>query len=474
MIDKVINFIDKNSMLAQGDKVVVALSGGPDSICLIDILNKLKGKYDIELFAAHLNHCLRGEEADADEQYAKEFCSERNIAFYSKRVDINKLVKEKNISSETAGRQARYEFFNELKDKIGAQKIAIAHNSNDQAETLLMRLIRGSGIEGMNGIKPVRDSIYIRPILILNRNEIESYCEENQLKPRIDKTNYENIYNRNKIRLELIPYIQENFNKDIVSTLNRFSYLISVDDEFINDQVNKKFNNLCEKANNSIIIKNSVKNEKEAITSRIIRKAITSLIGSTNDIEMINVYDVMKLFELGTGKKVDLPRGLVAENVYGQIHIYLKGKEGKGKHYDNMMEIASKEELVEGYEKSFYSEQFNLNISLRVINSSEKLNFSKDSLTKYFDCDKIRSNIVMRYRKEGDRFTPYGMTGSKKLKDLFIDLKIPKTERENIPLICIDNDIAWVVGYRVSNNFIISKTTKNVLELKVEGETLND
>ncbi|MEW8956858.1 tRNA lysidine(34) synthetase TilS, partial [Clostridium sp.] len=222
MIVKVRDFVKENNMISKNDKVLVALSGGPDSICLIHILNELKDELGIEILAAHLNHCLRGEDANKDEEYVREFCKSLNIQCYVKRVDINRYAKERALSSEMAGREARYEFFNDLKEEFNINKIAVAHNLNDQAETVLMRLMRGTGIEGLIGIRPVRDNIYIRPILSLNRHEIEAYCEDNKLLPRIDKTNLETIYSRNKVRLELIPYIEKNFNEDIINTLNRF------------------------------------------------------------------------------------------------------------------------------------------------------------------------------------------------------------------------------------------------------------
>jgi tRNA(Ile)-lysidine synthetase, N-terminal domain len=238
-------------MLNKGDKIIIALSGGPDSICLAHMLSKIKDIYGITLYAAHVNHCLRGQEADEDEEYARSFCSENNIEFYSRRIDIKVMAKEKNLSSETAGREARYAYFDELKATLKADKIALAHNLNDQAETVLMRIMRGSGMEGLYGIKPVRDGIYIRPILGLSRSEIESYCKENNLTPRIDKSNLENIYNRNKVRLELIPYIQENFNKDIVNTLSRLSYIISRDNDFIEGFAKNRYDKYCSSEKNS-------------------------------------------------------------------------------------------------------------------------------------------------------------------------------------------------------------------------------
>ncbi len=205
--EKVMEYIKEHSMLAKGDKVIVAFSGGPDSTCLLHILNEHKDELGITLFGAHLNHCLRGIESDMDEEYAKKTCENMNIDFYSRKIDVNIIAQQNNLSCEMAGRKARYDFFEELMIKLNASKIALAHNANDQAETILMRIMRGTGMEGLIGIRPIRDKIYVRPVLNLSRLEIEKYCEKNSINPRIDKSNLETIYARNKVRLDLIPYI---------------------------------------------------------------------------------------------------------------------------------------------------------------------------------------------------------------------------------------------------------------------------
>ncbi|MDZ7542755.1 tRNA lysidine(34) synthetase TilS, partial [Clostridium perfringens] len=195
--------------------------------------------------AAHVNHMLRGEEALKDEAYAESLCKKMGIQFYSTRVDINSIAKEKNISHEMAGRDERYKFFNDIKYTHIYSKIAVAHNSNDQAETVLMNMMRGTGIEGLCGIRSKRNNGIIRPILCLSRSEIENYCKENNLNPRIDKTNLEKIYSRNKVRLDILPYMQENFNEDIIDTINRMSRLLQIDNDFIEKQCNNSYKKYC-------------------------------------------------------------------------------------------------------------------------------------------------------------------------------------------------------------------------------------
>jgi tRNA(Ile)-lysidine synthase len=459
MLAMVLDTIRKYNMIQDGDKVIVALSGGPDSVCLLHILYSLKQQYNLTLYAAHINHCLRGEESDADEKYAKNLCGRLGIECFVKKVDINKLSKERGLSSESAGREARYEFFEELRNKLQADKIALAHNENDQAETVLMRIIRGSGMEGITGIKPIRGNIFIRPIINIRRDSIEKYCEVNDLRPRIDKSNLENIYARNKIRLELIPYIEENFNEDIISTLNRLADTISRDNDYLENLAQERYKSYCEKKGHKVIIYKEAFEEQEAVLTRLVRKAVNEIKGNLYNVEKVHIYDILKLQEGTTGRKISLPESITAFNNYGNIEL-------------SRNKTSSKNEVQLEYTLSIdtknYIEKFNIFISLRIISPDERINFKDGEYTKYFDADKIKNKIILRSRKDGDRFTPFGMKNSKKLKDFFIDLKIPQEERDKIPLICFDEEIGWVVGFRISENYKISKGTRNILEIKIE------
>ncbi|KGN03077.1 tRNA(Ile)-lysidine synthetase [Clostridium novyi A str. 4570] len=462
LIEKVINTIKCNNMFEVNDKVVVALSGGPDSICLLHILHTLKDELNISIVAAHVNHCLRGEAADNDEMYVKKICEELGIQCFVKREDVHRISKERGISCEMAGREVRYQFFEEVLHKINGNKIAIAHNANDQAETVLMRILRGTGLEGLVGIRPVRDNIFVRPIINLTRDEIENYCEVNKLNPRIDKTNFENIYTRNKIRLELIPYIQKNFNSDVIEVLNRFSDTVKVDNEYINNVAKEKYNEYSEISEEKIILKGQLFKEHEAILTRVIRIAIKNIKGNLNNLEKNHIYDIIDIQKKSTGKYIMLPSGIRVTNNYGDIYVYKEEKEHKVQKINKEVELNLLEENVLTNHK--------LKITLDIIKSKEDIKFDKNPLIKYFDYDKIKGVIKLRYRKNGDKFMPFGMSGSKKLKDLFIDLKIPKERRDSIPLITFGDDIAWIVGYRISDKFKINKDTKNILKIKIERE----
>lgn len=463
MIDKVLNTIKTNDMFKVGDKVIVAVSGGPDSICLLHVLYSLRESLGITLVVAHVNHCLRGEEADKDEEYVKEFCKARDIKCFIKREDVHRISKERGISCEMAGRDVRYNFFSELLENVKGQKIAIAHNANDQAETVLMRIMRGTGMEGIIGIRAVRDNIFVRPIINITRKEIERYCEENKLQPRIDKTNLENIYARNKVRLELIPYIENNFNPDIIEALNRLSQTIKVDNEYINEIALQTYREYCKRDKNKVIINSEAFSQHEAILTRIIREALKAVRGSLYNLDKNHIYDIINIQKGATGKEIMLPRSLAALNNYGDIELYVANeKDVKDKSKSEyILKINNDNNLIDN----------RLIVHISIINAKEKSDFnSKDNLVKFFDYDKINGEIKLRYRKNGDKFVPFGMSGSKKLKDLFIDLKIPKDKRDDIPLILFGEEIAWIVGYRISDKFKVDKNTKNILQIKIERE----
>lgn len=458
--EKVMSFIKENSMFDKGDKVIVAVSGGPDSICLLYILNELKEELGITLVGAHINHCLRGDESDKDEEYAKKTCESLSIDFYSKKIDIHRISEEKNISCEMAGREVRYEFFEELRIKLNANKIALAHNANDQAETILMRIMRGTGIEGMIGIKPVRDKIYVRPILHLSRKEIEKYCEINNISPRIDKSNLENIYARNKVRLDLIPYIEENFNKDIIKTLNRLSDIVKLDNDYLESVSAIEYKKYCEIGSQRVILNKKAFAAHEAIVSRIIRNALLAVNHNLYNFEKIHISSIIELQKHDTGKTIMLPQNIIVENCYGNIHIYINIK---------MAEVNNKQYALNINEKNFIH-YLNKVVEINVKPKAQFVEVKGNDYVRYFDYDKIQEPITFRYRKDGDKFMPLGMKGNKKLKDLFMDLKIPKVKRNEIPLICFGDDIGWVVGYRVSEKFKVSKDTKNILQIIIESE----
>lgn len=308
MKQKVLDTIRKYKLIENGDKIVLGVSGGPDSITMLDILRQLREGLEFEIVVAHINHMIR-EEAIEDEKYVQEYCKKNNIECYIKRIDVEKIANTKKIGTEEAGRKVRYEFFEEILQKTGSNKIGIAHNKNDKIETIIMHILRGSGISGLKGIEPKRDNKYIRPLIECERSEIEQYCEENKLEPRIDKTNFENEYTRNKIRNIVIPYIKKEFNPNIIETMNRLSELITEEDNYLEKETQKIYNKiLLEKNDKQIILKLKEFNEQETvIKNRIIILVTKNLFGSSEGIEKIHIQDLIKLCNNNIGNKYLTP-----------------------------------------------------------------------------------------------------------------------------------------------------------------------
>ena len=463
MKHKVEKYIYCNRLLEKGDKVLVALSGGPDSVCLLHILYTLKESLNIEIGAVHINHMLRGEEANNDSLYTKNLCEQLSIKYYVREIDVARIAKTKGISLEVCGREERYKTFKEISESEGYTKIAVAHNANDQAETILMRMMRGTGLEGLTGISSKRNDGIVRPILCLSRNEIESYCEEHQLSPRIDKSNYERVYSRNKVRLDILPYMRENFNEDIINTLNRMAALLQKDNEFIEQYCINQYDKYCEKYNSGIKINKQIfVDESEAIFTRVVKMAFKDISLSYQNFEMKHIHDIVKLAEKNSGKQIHLTNNIIAENLYGDILL----KEREIEVYERLNIIYEKKHIPNNIQISNYK------VSFEIILEKNNVNFSNNHLIKYFDYDKIEEKIVIRNRVAGDKMIPLGMNSSKKIKDILINSKIPRDERDNIPVLCFDDKISWVVGVKTSQEFRITNETKRVLKIAFEREKI--
>lgn len=309
MIEKVIETIKKYNLIGDGDKIILAVSGGPDSISMLDILYKIQQNENInfEIIVAHVNHMIR-KEAIEDAIYVENFCERRNIEFYLKSIDVKKIANNNKIGTEEAGRKERYKFFYELAKKTNANKIAIAHNKNDNVETVFMHILRGTGMNGLKGIEPKR-GMYIKPLIECERREIEEYCEENNLEPRIDKTNFENIYTRNKIRNVVIPYVKKEFNQNIIQTIDRLSKLVIEEEEYMDEQVKKVFNDLLlfEGEKEIQIELKKFNSLEKVIKSRLILYTITRIFGSSEGIEKIHIEDIIKLCSNNIGNKYLTP-----------------------------------------------------------------------------------------------------------------------------------------------------------------------
>ncbi len=309
MKQKVKETIKKYNLINSGDRIVLGVSGGPDSIAMLDILRQLRDEIKFEIYVVHINHNIRGKDADEDEEYVKKYCENYNIKCFSKKIDVPTIAQNEKIGTEEAGRKVRYEYFDEILQKTNSNKIGIAHNKNDKVETIIMHLLRGSGVSGLRGIEPIRENKFIKPLIECDRQEIEKYCEENNLQPRIDKTNFENEYTRNKIRNIVIPYIKEQFNPNIIETITRLSEVISNEDNFIEKIAQETYNKLLVIEENNRIELNLKEFNllDEVLKNRIILIATKKIFGSTQGIEKVNITDIIKLCNNNIGNKFLMP-----------------------------------------------------------------------------------------------------------------------------------------------------------------------
>ena len=309
MEEKILKTIKKYNLIKDGDKIVVGVSGGPDSITLLDLLLKLKNQNIIkfDIVVCHINHMIR-EEATSDEEYVKEYCNKHNIECFVKRAEVEEIAKQNKMGAEETGRKIRYDFFYEILEKTKSNKIATAHNANDNAETVLMNLIRGCGTSGLKGIEANNKQL-IRPLIECSRKEIEEYCKQNNLNPRIDKTNFENDYTRNKIRNMLIPYIQENFNPNIIEGINRLSSLSKQENDYLEKETQKAYISIVEEVTNTSISLDLKKfnSLEKVIKSRVVLYTINELFKTKNGIEKKHIEDIIKLCSNNIGNKYLIP-----------------------------------------------------------------------------------------------------------------------------------------------------------------------
>lgn len=455
IFEKVLGTINKYNLIEDGDKIVLGLSGGPDSVCLLHILYRLKEKMNIEVYAAHLNHQIRGLEAQKDALYISQICEDLGITSFVKAINVPEYCKEQGVSLEEGARTLRYEMFEEIKQKTKSNKIAIGHNRNDQAETVLMRIMRGTGLQGLRGIEYIRDNKIIRPILDIERSEIEAYCEKYELNPRIDKTNLESIYTRNKIRLELIPYMKDNFNPNVIESIVRMTNSLKSDSDYIDVEAERSFKEVSTLKEDSVEISlPKYSNLHNAIKVRILRSAIKHIIGDTNFVDQKHIEDIIELeCESKLNKMLNLPRGIFAyrrKNI-----IILTTKEIVSEEIDFCYNIPSN-----GFIKI---KELNLVLETQKMSIDRYKSIKLDKTSKGFDFDKIKGGIVVRSRKQGDKIKLAG--GSKKVKDLFIDLKIPREDRCKVPVITDDEGILCVGDYKTSENYKIDSETKEVLKI---------
>lgn len=455
------NLIIRESLIKKGEKVIVAFSGGPDSITLLNILNNIKGSIGFELYAFHMNHMLRGIDAYKDAMFCANFCEKNSIPSFIKQIDINRLATRINKGIEETARIARYKMLYELKKTIYADKIAVAHNMEDQVETFFLNFFRGSGLNGLKGMSYISNGIIVRPLLNAKREEIEEYCRIENLNPVIDKTNLEHIYSRNKIRLDLVPYIKKNFSKNIVDITHRNTILLSEDSYYIENEANKIFNKLAKIEDKDKIVFNAeeIKKYPFAILSRLLRKSFSLLLGNTKEIEYVHILDSISLINNSEkNKELHLPRNIL---IYKRSNkILITNKEIKFEDLDYKYEIKVNEKK--------YINEIKATCFLKILPKEVCMNLPTGKNIKVFDYDKVHPPIFIRNRKDGDKIKPIGMDGTKKISDILINKKIDNKDKNNYPIIEDSRGILWLWDYRISEDYKIDEKTEKVLRISLK------
>jgi len=428
---------------------VAAVSGGPDSVAMLDCLLRLGYRPVV----AHLNHGLRGREADADEDFVRRLAGSLDLTIYVKRVDTEALSREKGVSIEEAGRGARYLFFWDIMGKTGCARTALAHHRDDQAETVLMRMLRGSGPEGLRGMEPVRDGVFIRPMLYVSRQDILAYCDKRGLKYRTDATNADTGYQRNSIRHELLPRLEQ-YNPKVREALCRTAEIMRNEDACMAEYGGKLYAGMASLTDGAITLPiDKLQEVPEAMRRRILRRAVAEA-GNMRDVGYDHIESILDLMT-GPGSAVQLPGGIRAETKGESLRIFLDEAEDPCPPYEYDLPVPGNVDIPEA--------------GVRIMCEETAAPYF-DENTVCVDGDKIQGPLRVRNRRRGDRFFPYNGPGSKKLKDFLIDEKIPRGKRDRIPLVVDDRGILWVAGLRTADPYKVDDTTKRLLKLSMHGE----
>ncbi len=444
-LEKFKNFIEENNLIEKGDSIVSAVSGGSDSVFMLEMLLAIKDDYDLKIIVSHVNHGLRGAEAQRDEDFVKKLAEKNGLIYEVEHIDMAGYAKEHSLTCEEAGRKLRYLFFEEIKEKYKADKVAIAHNENDVAETTFLNIFRGTGLDGLESI-PLRRDFYIRPILCFEKSEILDFLKENNIHYVDDSTNFTNDYKRNMIRNEIIPFIKKNFNENIVSSMSRLASIAKENNLYLEDIISDKYIDIVK---DNTISRDEFNNLNHYEKTLVLRKFLRENLNYLNNISKDNIEDMINLIKLDSGKKYDID----------------------GKHY-----------LVNDFEKTIFkkldinelSEEISLDFKLdkvyNIYGSKFKFVLSDKILSKkYLDYDLLTGKLSLRNRRSGDRFNPFGMKGSKKIKDYFVDKKVSSDDRSKVLFLMNDDEIACVVGHDIADKYRASSKTKNYLNVIMEG-----
>ena len=440
---EILNINKKYNLIENNDIIIVGFSGGPDSVFLVEMLKKLKNFINFKIYLVHINHLLRGEDADSDENFSFEYAKKNNLEIFIKRIPIKEIAKEIGKTLEEVGREERYKFFSEIYEKVGATKIATAHNKDDQIETFLFRLIRGTSLQGLEGIK-IKNNNVIRPISEIYKKDILEYLNKNEIQYKIDKTNFENEFTRNSIRLDLIPFIEERYNIKFKDKI--FSLIKEIRENNQNNSLN--LSDYTDSENRIIL-------EKTKFLSNFDKKNLLSLFLNKKNIEVNRnkINEISSLIKNNGTKKIDLDKTYRIVKDY--TYLYIEDKKENCVINNNVIQVKIPSEQI--------FDNFKITVS-----TVENLDIPKQK--NQYLLDAIYNDIIeVRYRKEGDRIF-LGEKHSKKIKEIFIDQKIPKDIRDRLPIFLYNNTIFWI--YNVKKAYIpkINKNENKLIKVLITVE----
>lgn len=481
--EKVLNFITEYGLLEKGDKLLLGVSGGADSVCLLKVIMALRDRLllDKEIVVLHVNHMIRGEEADEDEEFVKKLCASYGVYYRSYSKDIPAMAKELGISCEEAGRNYRYKVMNELAIEKKCTKIAVAHHANDLAETVLLNIIRGTGLSGLTGIEAKRGNI-VRPLLCVKREDVEEYLKSSNQEFRTDSTNEQLDYTRNKIRHIILPAMEEinaGALDHIVSLArdakNTDDYIAGIAGDFFDDKVMATSSICVDNCGNDTVCRKVVCNVDELckyesiIQNKMIHNMIGEACGKKKDITRRHIEAVVELLYGETGKKVILPYNLVARRNYGEL-IIENGQEISGNLSFTEKVSYEKEELKVLTSNKPISVYISSGVLiLEVVKATDELkkelSSKKNLYTKYFDYGKINFNVCIRIPDEGDYIVINEKGDRKKLNRLFIDAKVDREHRDNWPIVADDSMVMWAVDLRYNEYYKVDEDTEYILKI---------
>ncbi len=483
MQKKVHEFITEYGMLMRGDRVIVGVSGGADSVCLLRILCELRETFALELFAVHVNHGLRGNEAERDEQFTVNLCGQMGVPCRVVRLDIRKEAAVLHLSEEEAGREWRYRSFAEEAERQECTKIAVAHHMEDNAETLLFRMFRGTGISGLSGIAPVSqmraaasrypedDIKLIRPLLCVTRAEVEEYLQACGQAYCSDSTNEENIYSRNRIRNEILPVASGYINAQSVRNLNALAKQARAVTEYLECQAAVLYDRCVTRCGNGLRL--NLQGDEEAVLMELVfRNCIYELAGKKRDVSAVHIEILCELCKKQVGSRSDLPYGIRAKRTYNGIELSVDENaepDRKEKAVQRYKTVIEKEKLFHGITVEMPDGCGSLRFSVKEIEAfgtgtcGEIVKNVQNDYTKCFDYDNIKGNISVRMPEPSDYLCIHPDGRRKLLKDYLVDVKVPQEERDRLCFVAEEDLVLWIPGKRTSENRRVSEKTKRVL-----------